>query len=198
MIPCVLVPLALKLEADEPTPGFQPTIVPSSVTKRKTAEADVATPFLSTPAILNPPLSILKTAPVGVPLLPTSFVPGAGMLTTRGLMLTEFGVLPDTLWSVASLAPLSETQKGLPTGCAGVLGLEVRPHGFSKCGSTSAAGTICTWPFLSVSGVLLAIRSVSTKPPVLTAAGVPKYEATNRATSAVASVERRIVASLNE
>src|SRR5262245_43062834 len=97
MIPCVLTPLGpLKLEGDEPTVGFQPTIVPSSVAKRKTAEAEISEPSALTPEILNPPLappSILKTAPVGVPPLPTFFVPGAGMLTTRGLMVTG-GVLP--------------------------------------------------------------------------------------------------------
>src|SRR6516162_2874265 len=49
-------------------------------------------------------------------------------------------------------------------------------------------------PFLSVND-LLVTRSVGTKPPVLTAAGVERYE-TNTATSAVARVERRIVASL--
>jgi len=80
------------------TPGFQPTIVPSSVAKRKRAGADVGLSFASTPEIMNPGVEpgrvvILKTVPVGAPLLPT----GVGMLTTSGLIVTEFGLLAGTL-----------------------------------------------------------------------------------------------------
>src|SRR5579859_932788 len=81
------------------TPGFHPTIVPSSVSNRKAAEAEVATPVLVKPLTLNPPVlppSILKTAPVGVPAAPSGSG-GVGMLTTNPL--TETGVLlaPGTL-----------------------------------------------------------------------------------------------------
>src|SRR5262249_44294335 len=102
MIPCVLTPLGpLKLEGDEPTPGFQPTIVPSSVAKRKRAGADVGLLFASTPEIVNPGVEpgnvvILKTVPVGAPLLPKRST-GVGMLTTSGFLVTEFGVLAGTL-----------------------------------------------------------------------------------------------------
>src|SRR5215471_2947339 len=92
MIPCVLMgpfgPMGpLKLETDEPTPGFQPTIVPSSVAKRKRAGADVGILFASTPEIMNPPLFgsgrvvILKTVPVAVPLLPEGALGGVGIVT---------------------------------------------------------------------------------------------------------------------
>src|SRR5262249_36448439 len=105
MIPCVLTPSALKLERDEPTPGFQPTIVPSSVAKRKRAGAEVFAPSASTPEIMNPgnlgllgSLKGLKTVPVGAPLLPKGS-PGVGMLTTRTGTggVTEFGALAGTL-----------------------------------------------------------------------------------------------------
>src|SRR5262245_53723544 len=100
MIPCVLTPLGpLKLERDEPTPGFQPTIVPSSVAKRKRAGAEVSVPSAVTPEIMNPGVEpgkivILKTVPVGVPPKRSS---GVGMLTTSGLMVTAFGALAGTL-----------------------------------------------------------------------------------------------------
>jgi hypothetical protein len=62
MIPCVLAlrggdPTGgpLKSEVDKPILGFQPTIAPSSVAKRKAAEADAWSPFRSTPEISNTP-----------------------------------------------------------------------------------------------------------------------------------------------
>src|SRR5215472_11251035 len=166
MIPCVLTPLGpLKLEADEPTPGFQPTIVPSSVAKRKRAGADVGLLFASTPEIMNPPwfgsgrVVILKTVPVGAPLLPMRST-GVGIPTTSGLMVTEFGALGGTLYSVATPAALSETQKGEPVG------ISVTPQGFSRFGSTVHIGVAVAqlWemPFLSISGDLLTTRSVAT------------------------------------
>src|SRR5262245_47379929 len=102
MIPCVLNPLGpLKLEGDEPTLGFQPTIVPSSVAKRKRAGAEVFAPFASTPEIMNPgnlgllrSLKGLKTVPVGAPPERST---GVGMLTTSGFLVTEFGALVGTL-----------------------------------------------------------------------------------------------------
>src|SRR6516164_4246301 len=87
MIPCVLSPLGPKLETDEPTRRFQPTIVPSSVAKRKVAGAEIAAPIALTPEIMNSGVEvgivILKTVPVGAPPPEGSF--GVGMLTTRGL-----------------------------------------------------------------------------------------------------------------
>src|SRR5262249_16082300 len=102
MIPCVLNPLGpLKLEGDEPTPGFQPTIVPSSVAKRKRAGAEFFAPSASTPEIMNPgdlgllgSLKGLKTVPGGAPPKRST---GVGMLTTSGLMVTEFGAPAGTL-----------------------------------------------------------------------------------------------------
>src|SRR5258708_10076883 len=82
------------------TPGFQPTIVPSSVAKRKRAGAIVGLLFASTPEIMNPGLElkvvILKTVPVGAPRLPRRSTV-VGMLTTSGLMVTEFGAVAGTL-----------------------------------------------------------------------------------------------------
>src|SRR5262245_2411636 len=57
------------------TVGFQPKIVPSSVTNRKTAGPEL--PF----AVTAKPLVLLKTRPVGVP--PVGLV-GDGIVTTRG------------------------------------------------------------------------------------------------------------------
>src|SRR6516162_8184981 len=63
----------------------------------KRAGADIGFLFLSTPEIMNPGVEpgkvvILKTVPVGAPLLPKRST-GVGMLTTRGLMVTELGAL---------------------------------------------------------------------------------------------------------
>src|SRR5262249_41782664 len=69
--------------------------------KEERAGAEVSVPSAVTPEIMNPGVEpgkivILKTVPVGVPLLPKrSF--GVGMLTTSGLMVTEFGALTGTL-----------------------------------------------------------------------------------------------------
>src|SRR6516162_9282739 len=75
-------------------PGFQPTMVPSSVAKRNTAGAVTVTFILFGPVMVKPPLLVLNTVPVGAP--PVKLT-GVGMLTARGL--TETGVLlgPGTL-----------------------------------------------------------------------------------------------------
>src|SRR5262249_60424424 len=84
------------------TSGFQPTIVPSSVAKRKRAGAVIfVIPSALTPEIMNSCLFefsvILKTVPVGVPLLPKRST-GVGMLTTPTGTggVTEFGALAGT------------------------------------------------------------------------------------------------------
>src|SRR5689334_9263190 len=94
------------------TPGFQPTMVPSSVANKKTAGAEVAWLFASTPLILNPPSvpSVLNTVPVGVPLFPVGS-PGDGILTTSELMLTGVLFRPGTRYRLATPALLSDTQR---------------------------------------------------------------------------------------
>src|SRR5262249_22623625 len=81
------------------TPGFQPTIVPSSVANRNTAGAVAGAPALEKPDSRRPrnvPPSVLNTVPVGVPLAPVGS-PGVGMLTTSELMLTGVLFVPGTL-----------------------------------------------------------------------------------------------------
>src|SRR2546421_7019029 len=90
------------------TAGFQPTIVPSSVAKRKVAAAEVGRPPLVTPEILKTPVAppaMLKTRPVGAPLA-FSGSPGAGIVTTR-----DCGI-PAVLYNVESPTSASETQNG--------------------------------------------------------------------------------------
>src|SRR5262249_51227115 len=69
------------------TPGFQPTMVPSSVTNRKIAGADVV-PLV----ILKPPpaRSMLNTVPVGVPLAPVRS-PGVGMVAKFWVWVLTIG-----------------------------------------------------------------------------------------------------------
>src|SRR5215831_15913696 len=90
------------------TPGFQPTMVPSSVANRKTAGA-VCVPSV----ILNAPLprAMLNTVPVGVPLAPVGS-PGAGMLTTNGCGMPAVSKRVDTP------ALLSATQNGPLVGAS--------------------------------------------------------------------------------
>ena len=76
-------------------PGFQPSIVPSSVENRNTAGAVVLTPFLSGPVTLKAPFPLpkLNTVPVGVPpVVPT----GVGMVTTSGTIVTGVLLAPGT------------------------------------------------------------------------------------------------------
>src|SRR5262252_5084220 len=109
------------------TPGFQPTIVPSSVANMNSAGAVAATPLRSKPEILNCCVAapVLKTAPVGVPFGFRASA-GAGTLTTRGTMLT--GAPPPMLYSVETPWLLSATQIGEPDDSA-------TPQGFTRCGS---------------------------------------------------------------
>src|SRR5258706_9702619 len=100
--------------------GFQPEIVPSSVSKRNRAGPDVL------PCVITKPLVPLKTVPVGVP---GPEPEACGMLTTRG----EPGGngLPLPLYSVETPVPLSETQKGLEE-------LSEIPQGLTRWGSVKA------------------------------------------------------------
>src|SRR5262249_41854992 len=110
------------------TPGFQPTMVPSSVANRNTAAAEVAVPVFVKPLILNPPVgppSVLNTVPVGVPSVPR----GAGGL---GMLTTSACGTPAVLESVDTPALLSEIQKGLPL-------LVEMPHGLTRWGSICCA-----------------------------------------------------------
>ena len=64
-----------------PTPGFQPSIEPFSVSKRNTAEA-----LFPLPSWMTKPLgSVLNTWPVGAP---------EGMFTTRPTLVTEVALAP--------------------------------------------------------------------------------------------------------
>ncbi len=82
-----MIPYFPALLASKPcgfTPGFQATMVPSSVAKRKAGEAVAAVPSLAKPLIWKPPFappSMLKTVPVGVPAGSSGFA-GPGMMTT--------------------------------------------------------------------------------------------------------------------
>src|SRR5258708_19702674 len=104
-----MMPYVPALAGSKPTgftPGFHPTIVPSSVEKRKRAGAEVAAPALVTPEIMKAclPEAVLNTVPVGVP-LELSGSPGAGIETTN-----DCGV-PAVLYSVETPLPFSEIQK---------------------------------------------------------------------------------------
>ena len=61
--------------ATVPSDGFQPAMVPSSVAKRKKSP-------LNSPAPL--PLLLLKTVPVGVPLVPDAVPVAGGIVTVNG------------------------------------------------------------------------------------------------------------------
>src|SRR6266568_4385375 len=96
------------------TAGFQPEIVPSSVSNRNRAGPD------KVPAVTVNPLVALKTVPVGVP---GPEPEAGGMVNTRG----EPGGngWPWPLYSVENPVKLSETQKGL-------VELKEMPHGLRR------------------------------------------------------------------
>src|SRR5262245_17878345 len=102
-------------------PPFQATMVPSSVAKRKRA---------GLPLSMNP-LDVLNTVPVGVPDDPVGSG-GDGMPTTSKLIDTGVLFAPGTVYSVDTLAPLSEIQKGL-------VELSEMPQGLTRWGSVTAA-----------------------------------------------------------
>src|SRR6185437_2037056 len=153
MIACALVLFGpVNPAADGATPGFQPRIVPSSVANRKIAGSVVEAPERFTPVIWKAPwpAAILKTSPVGVPSFPMGSA-GAG----PGIKTTSCCGVPAVLCSVAAPAPLSDTQKGEPVDSP-------TPQGFRRIASVLTA--VWTTPLASISGFLLATRSVSTKP----------------------------------
>src|SRR5438477_977716 len=176
MIACVLTLFGpVNPAADGATPGFQPRIVPSSVSNRKTDGAVVGTPALLTPEIMKAPAvsAILKTSPVGVPSFPMgSAGAGPGMKTTNGC-----GV-PAVLYSVEVPVALFDTQKGEPDDSP-------TPHGFWRLASTLTA--LWTMPLASINGFLLATRSVSTKP----AAKATPVAQTSAPNSEAAAARRR-------
>src|SRR5438876_784866 len=101
------------------TVGFHPRIAPSSVANRN--RAGPLTPPLLTAKSPVP----LNTVPVGVPVKgPVSASPGAGIATVRP------SFVPAPVYSVDTLAPLSETQIGLDE-------LAESPHGFFRFGSVT-------------------------------------------------------------
>lgn len=97
------------LAAVASTPGFQPEIVPSSVTNRKRAG------FPGAREKLVPPLN---KVPVGVPVLLTLGFAG-------GMVTTSDSVAPVPSYSVERPVPLSEIHHGLPE-------LLNRPHGLTR------------------------------------------------------------------
>src|SRR5436305_1932804 len=123
-----MVPKVPALVGSEPaglTPGFQPTMVPSSVANRKMAEV-FGLPGVRSKAVLFGPKAVSKAVPVGVPLFPVGS-PGVGMLTTSGPFGGGGCGWPWPLYRVDTPALLSETQKGL-------VGLAVRPQGLTRWG----------------------------------------------------------------
>src|SRR6478672_5673035 len=113
------------------TPGFQATMVPSSVTNMNTAPAEAGSPVLEKPLMVKPPVSVLNTVPEGVP---TGFSGsrGVGILTTRGLMAIGAPFWPGVLYRVDTPALLSEIQNGL-------VSLSEMPQGLTRLGSVTAA-----------------------------------------------------------
>src|SRR5260370_23050527 len=93
IMPCMDGPLGPSNLPLGATPGLQPTIVPSSVAKRKMAGAVCVLSEILNPC---PAKSWLKTEPVGVPSAPSGSS-GLGILTTSGLMLTGVLFAPGTL-----------------------------------------------------------------------------------------------------
>src|SRR6478672_701973 len=104
--------------------GFQPTIVPSSVAKRKKAGPEL--PFFEITKSDELGSKVLNACPVGAPTAPVPADGGAGIATTRG-----WG-LPAPSYSVATPAWLSDTQIGLP-------GPTDVPQGFFRFASVCAA-----------------------------------------------------------
>src|SRR6266566_3205031 len=100
--------------------GFQPDIVPSSVSKMNTLEKDV--PFSET---LKPPLP-LKITPVGAAVVPAGLPAGGGMVTVSGTFT------PWPVYSVDTPVPLSETHQGVAGPCT-------NPQGFTRFPSVNCA-----------------------------------------------------------
>src|SRR5438876_2901875 len=89
--------------------GFQPDIVPSSVSKMNRLEKDV--PFSET---LKPPPP-LKITPVGAAVVPAGVPVGAGMVTVSGTFMTSMPWV--VLYSVDTPVPLSATHQGVVGPC---------------------------------------------------------------------------------
>src|SRR6266487_6395274 len=110
-----------------PTAGFQPSIVPFSVSKRNTDDPECPWPSLTT----NADWSELNTCPVGA--APVT-------LTVRPTLLTDVAVAP--AYSVALSEPLSATHSGEP-GMAFVPGDAARPQALTR--SESVSGALPGW-----------------------------------------------------
>src|SRR5215468_11300755 len=102
------------------TVGFQPEIVPSSVTKRKKA--------LALGPTRNPEV-VLTTVPVGAAVPVPS---GVGITTEDCFPCCSRNFTPVALYRVETPLPLSETHQGLPEPLA-------RPQGFTRSPSTLGA-----------------------------------------------------------
>ena len=85
--------------------GFQPDIVPSSVSKMKMLGPDL--PCRDT----TKPLVLLKTTPVGAAVVPAGLPGGGGIVTTSGE--PSGNRLPFPLYRVDTPVPLSATHHGL-------------------------------------------------------------------------------------
>jgi hypothetical protein len=113
-------------------PGFHPAIVPLVVANRNAAGAVAGIPDelrpLTSKLLLERP--ILKTAPVGNP-AGVRGLSGDGTLTTRETMSRALA----RLYSVASPAPLSAAQAGLPI----LPGDRARPIGSMRLRSVAFA-----------------------------------------------------------
>src|SRR5262245_889114 len=106
-----------------PTVGFQPSIVPFSVSNRNTEAPEWPLPSV----IMKADVSALNTCPVGA--APVT-------VTTSGTLLTEADVLP--MYRVALSVPLSATHSGEP-GWAFVPGDAASPHAFTRLWSNKLA-----------------------------------------------------------
>src|SRR5438552_19141846 len=95
------------------TPGLQPTIVPSSVSKMNIEAPDLQF-FVTTKSPLG-----LTTRPVGAEV---SSAAGAGIVTTKGT------IAPVPVYRVEGPVPLSAIQIGLP-------GPKAMPQAFFRLGS---------------------------------------------------------------
>src|SRR5262249_30987966 len=100
-----------------PTVGFQPSIVPFSVSKMNSDEAECPWPSLTA----NPEESELTPAPVGA---------APVMSTVGGTLVTDSGVEP-AAYSVVLSEPLSATHIGEP-GAASVPGDAASPHALTR------------------------------------------------------------------
>src|SRR5215468_9136741 len=108
-----------------PTPGFQPSIVPFSVSKMNNARPEL--PLASVTVKSFGFVPVLNTCPVGAaPVTPT----------VRGTLLTVVAV--PVVYNVALSEPLSDTQSGEP-GCRSVPGEAARPHALTRSVSVNGA-----------------------------------------------------------